>query len=446
MAKTLAFIVIFMVTGTVAAQIDTTFTYQGELQQSDAPANGSFDFQFELYDVDSGGIAIAPPVLLEDIVVSEGIFTVELDFGASAFTGDARWLEINVRDVNDAGEFTGLLPRQEVKPAPYALFAFSGTEGPPGPEGPQGIQGDTGPLGPIGPEGPQGIQGDTGLQGPAGDSHWLLNETDTYYNAGRVGIGTDNPGGLLHVIGSSSDEFILTAESTAISGAPSAIGGFINNPNGIAVQALTLAQTGNAIGVFGKTQSISGTGVSGFAASDTGTNVGVQGRTNSPDGYAGVFFGGRNYFEGNVGIGTDNPAYPLHVSTTSAQNALLVESTVLNGIRSNITAIMGAAVWGHAQATTGTSVGVLGITESPEGWAGQFIGGRSYFSGNVGIGEAFPLAKLHIQAEGGTAPLRIQPGSTSEHMHLVPRAGQPMGATEGDIYARDDGFIFYRSN
>ena len=36
----------------------TSFTYQGDLQQLGQPATGTFDFQFELFDVDSEGTAI----------------------------------------------------------------------------------------------------------------------------------------------------------------------------------------------------------------------------------------------------------------------------------------------------------------------------------------------------------------------------------------------------
>jgi len=54
--------------------------------------------------------------------VSNGLFTVTLDFGGGVFTGQARWLEIAVR-TNGSGAFTALQPRQELMPAPYALYA-----------------------------------------------------------------------------------------------------------------------------------------------------------------------------------------------------------------------------------------------------------------------------------------------------------------------------------
>jgi len=40
--------------GSVRAQT-TEFTYQGSLQNSSAPANGNFDFEFLLFDAASGG-------------------------------------------------------------------------------------------------------------------------------------------------------------------------------------------------------------------------------------------------------------------------------------------------------------------------------------------------------------------------------------------------------
>jgi 3-isopropylmalate/(R)-2-methylmalate dehydratase small subunit len=56
--------------------------------------------------------------------VTNGLFTVTLDFGAGVFTGASRWLEIGVR-TNGGASFTVLSPRQPLTPTPYALYAPS---------------------------------------------------------------------------------------------------------------------------------------------------------------------------------------------------------------------------------------------------------------------------------------------------------------------------------
>lgn len=103
--------------------LSSAISYQGELRVSNAPANGSFDFQFELYDDPTAGSQVASPVLIEDLVISNGIFSVDLDFGFLPFDGSALWIEIGVRDGSSSGGYQGLAPRQRVAAAPYSLHA-----------------------------------------------------------------------------------------------------------------------------------------------------------------------------------------------------------------------------------------------------------------------------------------------------------------------------------
>ncbi len=98
----------------------TAFTYQGRLTDAGDPANGTYDFQFELYDTASDGIQVGV-VTQDNIAVADGLFTVKLDFGAGVFTGNARYLEIGVRPGSSTGDYSTLLPRQALTPAPYAL-------------------------------------------------------------------------------------------------------------------------------------------------------------------------------------------------------------------------------------------------------------------------------------------------------------------------------------
>ena len=85
----------------------TAFTYQGRLNAAGAPANGSYDLAFTLFNVGSGGSAVAGPLTNSAAAVSNGLFTVTLDFGSGVFDGTARWLEIAVR-TNGASGFVTL--------------------------------------------------------------------------------------------------------------------------------------------------------------------------------------------------------------------------------------------------------------------------------------------------------------------------------------------------
>ena len=109
------------------APIGTAFTYQGQLQKAGAPLTNTADFQFSLWDALSGGMQIGTTQTVSNIDVEDGLFTVWLDFGSSAFAGDARWLNIAVRSPAGSGAFTPLSPRQELTPTPYARYAQTGS-------------------------------------------------------------------------------------------------------------------------------------------------------------------------------------------------------------------------------------------------------------------------------------------------------------------------------
>lgn len=101
----------------------TAFTFQGRLTDGGAPANGLYDFQFSLRDAATAGNAIGSPLTLNPVGVTNGLFNVTLDFGAGAFTGAARWLEIGARTNGSASAHTVLTPRTPLAPVPYAMFA-----------------------------------------------------------------------------------------------------------------------------------------------------------------------------------------------------------------------------------------------------------------------------------------------------------------------------------
>jgi hypothetical protein len=63
-------------------------------------------------------------VTIAPVIVSNGNFTVLLDFGA-VFSGEARWLEIGVRTNGSSGPYGTPSTRQPLTPTPYALYAPS---------------------------------------------------------------------------------------------------------------------------------------------------------------------------------------------------------------------------------------------------------------------------------------------------------------------------------
>ena len=123
MKKTL-FLALMLAAGAqpVRAQ-STAFTFQGQLFNNAKPAaNGLYDLQFALFDADTGGTALAEPLTRTATPLTNGLFTVQLDYGAGPFDLSARWVEVAVR-TNGVGSYVTLNPRQQLLPAPYALAA-----------------------------------------------------------------------------------------------------------------------------------------------------------------------------------------------------------------------------------------------------------------------------------------------------------------------------------
>ena len=100
----------------------TAFTYNGRLSDGGSPANGHYDLTFSLFDADSGPTQVGSTLTNSATVVSNGLFTATLDFGAGVFTGANRWLEISVR-TNGGGALTTLIPRNAIMPTPYAIYS-----------------------------------------------------------------------------------------------------------------------------------------------------------------------------------------------------------------------------------------------------------------------------------------------------------------------------------
>jgi len=160
----------------LAGPMGTAFTYQGRLLDDDQPANGTYEMEFKLYDS-----AADPNILLgthsfRGLQVVDGYFIAQLDFGTDVFDGDARWLEIGTRPTGTTDPFETLSPRQELTPAPYALYAQTAGDASGGISG----SGTTGYLARF---------TDTGEIG----------SSSIYNSVVAVGIGTSSPDAWVHI-------------------------------------------------------------------------------------------------------------------------------------------------------------------------------------------------------------------------------------------------------
>ena len=114
---------VVMSAGTARGQT-TAFTYQGQLSDAGALANGSYDLRFALFDSTAGGAQIGSNQDVPGVPVKDGVFTVQLDFGVNAFPGANRFVEIGVKPAG-SGSFTTLAPRQQISSSPYAIRTLS---------------------------------------------------------------------------------------------------------------------------------------------------------------------------------------------------------------------------------------------------------------------------------------------------------------------------------
>ena len=116
-------IVVVLFASLLASGQSTEFTYQGSLKDGAAAANGNYDMEFRLFDI--GGSQLGSTQSRAGVAVSNGIFSVKLDFG-SVFPGADRFLEIAVR-TSGGGSFTTLSPRQKIDSSPYSVKSLNAT-------------------------------------------------------------------------------------------------------------------------------------------------------------------------------------------------------------------------------------------------------------------------------------------------------------------------------
>jgi hypothetical protein len=110
----------------VTSAVGTAFSYQGQLKKDGGLVNGTCDFEFSLWNQvgtgtpPTGGTQIGGTQSKSGVTVTDGLFTVQLDFGSTAFSGEARYLQTGVKCTGDS-IFNTLSPRQTLFATPYAL-------------------------------------------------------------------------------------------------------------------------------------------------------------------------------------------------------------------------------------------------------------------------------------------------------------------------------------
>ncbi len=109
--------------------VDYTFTYQGQLRNAGALVNGPVDLRITLWDSDVAGGQVGPINNYQAVPITDGRFALGLNFGATAFDGSNRWVQLEFRSPAGSGQYLTLNPRDKIMATPYAMFALNGGNG-----------------------------------------------------------------------------------------------------------------------------------------------------------------------------------------------------------------------------------------------------------------------------------------------------------------------------
>ncbi|MEA3309288.1 MAG: hypothetical protein U9Q70_07235 [Chloroflexota bacterium] len=366
------------------AALGTAFTYQGYLKDGSGPVNETCDFQFGLWDANSSGGQIGSTQTASSVDVDDGYFTVpNLDFGTSAFTGDARYLQIDVRCPAGSGSYTTLSGRVALNAAPYAHSLRPGAV----------IEGNVS----------TGLKVETSAGGTAaallgyassqtGQSNGVYGSTDsTDGGAGVVGRGEAVTGKAYGVAGvsfaPSGAGVYGTAPTTgtvgiATSGAGPTWGvyGKSDASGGYGVYGENTSG-GTTYGVYGLNDSSSGAGV--YGKSENATGVGVRGETVNGHAVEGIVdwtSGGAGYgvygSGGLYGYGggfenatTDVPTVQIkNLNYTAGGPALHVYGTTVVSASVSGIGASGSGLYVHNSKSSGVAHGIYGQTDASSGY------------------------------------------------------------------------------
>jgi hypothetical protein len=359
-------------TANAAIAQGTAFTYQGKLSDNGSAASGNYDFEFKLFDAQTIGTGTQQGATIQqlNVPVVNGVFTVQLDFGAAAFGGASRFLEIGVRLAGSANPFTQLSPRQPVTSTPYAIRSAVSTSADGLSVACSGCVLDSH----IGSIAGSKVSGTIPVASvPAGSGSYIQNTTtqqsSSSFNISGNGLVAGNVG-----IGTSAAPQRLTVAGGIVVDHASQNDGTLNNTG--ANTALTFGQS-----------PLTGEGILSRRTSG-GNQFGLEFLTN---------FASRLTIShgGNVGIGTTPtptaplPSFKLHVAVAG-----------FDGIKIQQKGSGFAQVRWTDQSDTLT--GAISVGSAGEGMR-FFLNGSDRIAvatnGNVGIGTTTPSALLHVSGD-----------------------------------------------
>jgi hypothetical protein len=422
------------------------FTYQGKLTDNGIPANGKYDLQFALYDSASGGAQIGLTQTIANVSTSDGVFTVTLDFGPSAFSGGARFLEISTRP-SGSSAFSMLTPRQPISSTPYAVRSLS--------SGTADVANNAQQLG--GAAASQFVQtSDARLSDSrtptAGSASYIQNTTSQQLTSNFNISGNGTAGGTLsgNVLNSTTrydlgGQRVLSAQGLTLN-TFLGIGAGTSNTTGernsvFGHGAGRLATTASYNSFFGalageKTTAWGNSffgvesGLNNTAGHNNvflGDQAGYSNTTGSNNVAVGDFAGYSNTTEDNntfIGAGAYGAPGITNATAIGANTLVAQSNTVVLGNDVNVG--IGEPAPFYRLQVIGPKEGLRVETSQPGGIVGSFggygffwidgpgaIGGRFAVSenGNVGIGTPFPSNKLEILDETNTG-LRVRNSSS----------------------------------
>ncbi|MBU6411913.1 MAG: hypothetical protein KGS45_00425 [Planctomycetes bacterium] len=295
------------------------FTFQGELRDGGTAVNGVYDMQFSLFGVATGGTKIGDTQCADNVTVTNGRFTVVLDFG-NTFDGTDRFLAIDLRAdtglaCDDSSGFATFTQRAQVTIAPHAGFAMQA-----------------------------GTAANATSASSATNAINLNGQPSTFYQNATNLTGTLSDArlsGNVPRLNSVSSTFTGAVNATSFTGSGAALTSLnaTNLSSGTVADARLSSNIPrlNASNAF--TGALTATAFIGSGASLTGLNVSNVSSGTLGDGFLSAnvplmsganTFSATNIFNNRVGIGT-TPAVSLHVSagasgaSPSASSELVIE-------------------------------------------------------------------------------------------------------------------------